>query len=330
MWSDYDSKRCGNCGKAIEQRARGRDKRFCCGRCRQIYWAHHSEELNKKAYYDFVCQECGIGFQGYGNAHRKYCSRNCYYQGKKGTKVQRKPQNEERPVEAIVEGQTPRKKAAKRWQEEAMCQRENRVECEEPPAAEEETIPIPKPAKALRAEALRLWESGEGCQEVSRFLGLSHNTVKSWARRYGRSVTALQGRRSRKLTGACQIKTMEEWSADLSLKAQDFHCAEGETLTNGRPVIFVCGVMAGNKGADVLSTMIEHKMRMDPFSGENYAFCGGSRDRIKIIRWDGEGFQVISRRKEYGTYNWPPTRLGPTVTVSAREFEYILRGQKRR
>jgi len=97
-------------------------------------------------------------------------------------------------------------------------------------------------------------------------------------------------------------------------------------VTNGRPVILVCGAIAPNKGADVLSTLIKATLRMDPFSGETFAVCGKSRNRIKMIHWDGGGFHVASRRKEHGAYFWPPQQLGQTITISARDFEYMLRG----
>jgi len=126
------------------------------------------------------------------------------------------------------------------------------------------------------------------------------------------------------------IKTMCDWSNYVSQASQDFHCADNETVTNGRPVILVCGAVSANKGADILSTLIRATLRKDPFRGDIYAFCGRSRDRIKMIHWDGSGFCIVSRRKEHGAYFWPPQRLGETITVSAREFEYLLRGCENR
>ena len=176
-------------------------------------------------------------------------------------------------------------------------------------------------------EALRLHSSGMGYKKISKFLGISQNTVKSWLRRYGDGTRRL-ARSSGMSTRAYEIKTIADWSTFLSQAAQNFHCTDGETATYGRPVIFVCGAIAVNKGADILSAIIEHKLRMDPFSGDIFGFCGRSRDRIRLIHWDGSGFHVVSRRKERGTYFWPPQRLGQTITVSAREFEYILRGSE--
>ena len=42
------------------------------------WWHAHPEKIERRAVYTFTCQTCGIGFEAYGNNHRKYCSRACY------------------------------------------------------------------------------------------------------------------------------------------------------------------------------------------------------------------------------------------------------------
>lgn len=69
---------CKCCGKPINQPNRTREKKFCSDTCRMKWWKDHNNEINKKAVYDFRCENCGKRFQAYGNNHRKYCSRKCY------------------------------------------------------------------------------------------------------------------------------------------------------------------------------------------------------------------------------------------------------------
>lgn len=69
---------CKCCGKPINQTPRTREKKFCSDKCRMKWWKLHSDEMDKKAVYDFKCESCGKKFQAYGNNHRKYCSRECY------------------------------------------------------------------------------------------------------------------------------------------------------------------------------------------------------------------------------------------------------------
>lgn len=69
---------CANCGKPVEQRLGTKRKRFCSDKCRLAWWSAHPEAMNRKAVYSFICPTCGVVFEAYGNARRKYCSRACY------------------------------------------------------------------------------------------------------------------------------------------------------------------------------------------------------------------------------------------------------------
>ncbi len=69
---------CKCCGKAIAQPSGTREKKFCSDKCRMDWWNAHRESVNKKAFYECVCECCGRHFLAYGNKHRKYCSRECY------------------------------------------------------------------------------------------------------------------------------------------------------------------------------------------------------------------------------------------------------------
>lgn len=69
---------CLGCGKPISQRDGIKRIKFCSPGCRQAWWNAHPERVNRKAVYEFTCARCGKPFTAYGNAHRKYCSHECY------------------------------------------------------------------------------------------------------------------------------------------------------------------------------------------------------------------------------------------------------------
>ena len=68
---------CPQCGKYVKQLTRHK-RRFCSDRCRMKYWNSHPDLIERMAYYTITCQNCGVEFRCYGNAHRKFCSRACY------------------------------------------------------------------------------------------------------------------------------------------------------------------------------------------------------------------------------------------------------------
>lgn len=75
---------CECCGKLIEQNPKRKLKRFCSDRCRNRWWSNNMDKVNRKAYYDTVCAGCGKTFKAYGNAHRKYCTHECYIKDRFG------------------------------------------------------------------------------------------------------------------------------------------------------------------------------------------------------------------------------------------------------
>lgn len=62
---------CAQCGRPLTS---NHQRRFCSIACRTIWWNHHPDHTNRRAYY--VCQQCGKRFFSY--VPRKYCSHQCY------------------------------------------------------------------------------------------------------------------------------------------------------------------------------------------------------------------------------------------------------------
>lgn len=79
-----DELRCQCCGKPVKQNQGRKTKKFCSDRCRMKWWNGHLDLVQRKANYDFVCPVCKKSFTVYGNAHRKYCSHECYIEGRFG------------------------------------------------------------------------------------------------------------------------------------------------------------------------------------------------------------------------------------------------------
>ena len=75
---------CKECGSPINQRPGRKKKLFCSDVCRTRWWNAHLDLVNRKANYEFVCPACGKPFTDYGNAHRKYCSHECYIEDRFG------------------------------------------------------------------------------------------------------------------------------------------------------------------------------------------------------------------------------------------------------
>ena len=75
---------CLKCRTPLEHIQGKKPKKFCSDKCRMAWWRSNSDALNRKAMYSFVCAHCGVDFQAYGNAKRKFCSTKCFGQALAG------------------------------------------------------------------------------------------------------------------------------------------------------------------------------------------------------------------------------------------------------
>lgn len=54
-----------------------------------------------------------------------------------------------------------------------------------------------------------------------------------------------------------------------------------------------------------LAVLTEEEMHHDPFSGNLFMFCNRTRNRIKILYWDRNGFCLWFKRLEQDKFPWP-------------------------
>lgn len=80
------------------------------------------------------------------------------------------------------------------------------------------------------------------------------------------------------------------------------------------------------KSIDGLSSLVSAVFEMDPFSERWYVFCNRQRDKLKILRWDHNGFWLYYRRLERGRFRWPAQTGGPAVSISRRQLQWLLDG----
>jgi len=90
-------------------------------------------------------------------------------------------------------------------------------------------------------------------------------------------------------------------------------------------VYLAIGATDLRKSIDSLAAMVKLQFKLDPFALGMFVFCNRSRTRLKILRWDHNGWWLYYRRLERGTFQWPS--VGAQVTqISYREFRWILDG----
>ena len=94
----------------------------------------------------------------------------------------------------------------------------------------------------------------------------------------------------------------------------------------GKRVFLACGQTDMRKQINGLSAIVESSFKLDPFDGALFVFCNRSRDRIKILEWDGDGFWLYFKRLEKGRFKWPAEGEEATMTLTGEELSYLLGG----
>ena len=96
----------------------------------------------------------------------------------------------------------------------------------------------------------------------------------------------------------------------------------------GKRVYLACGHTDMRKSINGLSAVVEGSFKLDPFDGALFVFCNRSRDRVKILEWDGDGFWLYFKRLERGHFKWPAPGMEATMTLSGEELSYLLGGTR--
>ena len=86
-----------------------------------------------------------------------------------------------------------------------------------------------------------------------------------------------------------------------------------------------CGYTDLRRGIDGLASLVQQEFQMDPFQKSLFLFCGRRRDRIKALYWEGDGFLLLYKRLESGSFQWP--RNGVEVQqLSAQQYRWLMEG----
>lgn len=103
----------------------------------------------------------------------------------------------------------------------------------------------------------------------------------------------------------------------VEIMLNDFKCS--------CPVYVACGYTDLRRGIDGLAGMVQSQFCLDPFQNALFLFCGRRRDRIKGLYWEGDGFVLLYKRLESGSFQWP--RTGEEARqLTAQQYRWLMEG----
>jgi transposase len=97
-------------------------------------------------------------------------------------------------------------------------------------------------------------------------------------------------------------------------------------LVGGHRVYLCVAAVDFRKAHDGLCAIIRDQFRDDPFSGDVFVFHNAARDRVKLLVWDRNGFWLLYKRLERGTFPFAVRGEGTRVEIERAQLAMLLEG----
>ncbi len=98
------------------------------------------------------------------------------------------------------------------------------------------------------------------------------------------------------------------------------------SLPPGARVFVATARVDGRKGIDGLSVLVRSQFAEDPLSGTMYVFFSRRGDRVRVLYWDRDGYVLVTKRLEKGTFKTPWSVERGRVIIEAAELLLVLEG----
>ncbi len=92
-------------------------------------------------------------------------------------------------------------------------------------------------------------------------------------------------------------------------------------------IYLALGATDFRKQQNGLAALISLKFQLNPYSGECvYLFCNKKHSSIRALRWDGNGFILVTKfLSDEMKFQWPKTQ-GEVRAITKRQLEWLLDG----
>jgi transposase len=96
-------------------------------------------------------------------------------------------------------------------------------------------------------------------------------------------------------------------------------------ISRAEHIYVVCGHTDMRKSIGGLTVCVQQSFHLNPFSSTLFLFCGRRRDRIKVLFWEGDGFVLLYKRLEKGSFQWPKSE-GDVRNITQQQLRWLMEG----
>ena len=79
------------------------------------------------------------------------------------------------------------------------------------------------------------------------------------------------------------------------------------------------------KSYQSLGAIVEQELNLNLFDGQLFVFCNKTRNIIKILYWENNGFVIWQKRLEKDRFSWP-TAKNASMEVDGLNLNFLLDG----
>ena len=98
--------------------------------------------------------------------------------------------------------------------------------------------------------------------------------------------------------------------------------------TGFRKIYLATGYTDLRRGIDGLAAIIRFQFDLDPYDKDTlFLFCGRRCDRIKALLWEGDGFLLLYKRIENGSFKWPKT-AAEAMAITPDQYRMLMQGME--
>ena len=96
--------------------------------------------------------------------------------------------------------------------------------------------------------------------------------------------------------------------------------------TGFKKVYIAAGFTDLRRGIDGLARIIRFQFQLDPHDRNTlFLFCGKRTDRIKGLLWEGDGFLLLYKRIETGSFRWPRS-ADEVMEITPEQYRMLMQG----
>ena len=94
-------------------------------------------------------------------------------------------------------------------------------------------------------------------------------------------------------------------------------------FTGADRIIIACDRTDLRLGIDGLAALVKQQFHLDPFTNTLFLFCGRRKDRIKALYWEGNGFVLLYKRLESGSFQWPRNE-SEARSLTPQQYRWLM------